>query len=410
MSGKILELNYGRKTVPIEIPEGVEVDEYAPVRIENPVRYDGFHDDFIESGGGEFIAEQNTLIVVNDAYRNTPTPTILNWLDKADRQFLEKADFIVAAGSHDPPTEQQFAIIFGDHLKRVRDRVTVHNATDYDSMTGLGVDSKGGEVRLNSAIFSYERVILISSVEPHYFAGLTGGRKSLFPGLTDLATIERNHNMANSMNARPLTLEGNPVAEHLEEMAGMVDQSRMFGIQAVLDAEGAIAALFCGNLSDAFRRAVGEAKKIYAHKVAHQYDVVICELLPPLDRNLYQVQKALENCHAAVRNGGAIILVSACEEGAGSEHFMQLALTWDRIRNEPSDGHWRFGSHKLSRVVAHSRRIDIFLHSTLPKETVRQVFYEPLDFVKKFLFLRSDQRELFRLAVVRDAGNTVLEI
>lgn len=406
----ILELRYGNSSLSIEIPDGVEVDEYAPTRVENPVSYESFQKDFVNSGGSEFIEKPNLLIVVNDAYRNTPTSDILGWLDRVKGDLLDTADFIVATGSHAPPTPEQLGTIFGTHLDRVSERLLVHNASDYDSMTRLGVDSMGGEIWLNNAAVNHDRLLLISSVEPHYFAGLTGGRKSLFPGLTDLATMERNHNMANSMSAAPLALKGNPVAEHLEELLNFVDQSRLFGLQAVLDADGAIASLFCGGLYEAFTRGVAEAERIYAHAIEQQYDVVICEVLPPLDKNLYQVQKALENCHAAVRNGGAIILISACEEGIGSEHFMQLAQNWDRSKNEPADGNWRFGSHKLSRVIAHGQRIEIYLHSNLPPGPVRKVFYEPLDFVKKFLYLRSDQRELSRLAVVRDAGNSVLKV
>ncbi|MDH3891115.1 MAG: lactate racemase domain-containing protein [candidate division Zixibacteria bacterium] len=406
----ILELTYGDGTIPIEIPDGVEVDEFAPVRVAQPVTFDHFSDEFRKSGGVEFVSDNPPLIVVNDAYRNTPTPEILGWLDRIKDDLLDTADFIVATGTHDPPTESQLVSIFGPHLERVRRHLLVHNAVDYDSMTQLGVDSMGGEVWLNNALDNHQRLLLISSVEPHYFAGLSGGRKSLFPGLTDLATIERNHNLANSMLAEPLALEGNPVAEHLEELAGFVDQSRLLGIQAVLDADGAIASLFCGGLNESFGRGRKRAEDIFAHRIEQQYDVVICELRSPLDKNLYQVQKALEHCHAGVRNGGAIILVSACREGIGSEHFMQLAQKWDCTKNEPADGKWRFGSHKLSRVAAHSQRIEVYLHSTLPPQPVRQVFYEPLDFVKKFLFLRSDQRELFRLAVVRDAGNSVLTV
>ena len=406
----ILKLTYGNSTLPIEIPDGVEVDEFSPARVKQPVTFDLFRDEFNKFGGTEFIDQPNLLIVVNDAYRNTPTPEILGWLDRIKGGLLDTADFIVATGSHDPPTQKQLDTIFGTHLERVCQRLCVHNASDYDNLTRLGVDSMGGEVWLNNAVVSHERVILISSVEPHYFAGLTGGRKSLFPGLTDLATMERNHNLANSMLAGPLALEGNPVAEHLEELAGFVDQSHLFGLQAVLDADSAIASLFCGGLNEAFKHSVNRAEAIFAHKIEQQYDVVICEVLPPLDKNLYQVQKALENCHTGVRNGGAIILVSACEEGIGSEHFMQLAQNWDRSKNEPIDGTWRFGSHKLSRVIAHGLRIEIYIHSNLAQKIVRQVFYEPLDFVKKFLYLRSDQQELSRLAVVRDAGNTVLKV
>ena len=120
----------------------------------------------------------------------------------------------------------------------------------------------------------------------------------------------------------------------------------------------------------------------------------------------YQVQKALENCQHAVKDGGRIVLVSACANGVGSEHFFQLADSWDRENNLPGDGQLHFGSHKLSRVNSIGKRIDIRLHSTLTEGEVRQVFYEPLVSLHEMF---ADAGGEHRLAVVRDSGNTVLK-
>jgi len=405
-----VEVTYGDGRISIEIPDGVEVDEFAPVSVTAPFEFESFQTEFLKSGGREFLSTGLPLVVVNDAYRNTPTATILEWFDRIDPRLLDESPYIVAAGTHAALSDAQLAAVFGPFLDRIRPRLVIHDARDYDSMVKLGVDSLGGDVWLNEAVIDRERLLCVSSVEPHYFAGFTGGRKSIFPGLTDLATVERNHNLANSLDAAPLRLSGNPVAEHLDALMQFIDPARLFGVQVVRGASGGIASVFSGPLADSFARAAERAEEVFTHEIDQQYDVVLCELLPPLDKNLYQVQKALENCHEAVRNDGAIVLISACQEGVGSEYFMKLAESWDRTQNRPLDGRYRFGSHKLSRVNAHSRRIDVFLHSTLPDELIRRVYYEPLDFVKKFLYLRSDRRELFRLAVVRDAGNTVLRI
>jgi nickel-dependent lactate racemase len=405
-----IELSYGGELLSIDIPDGVEVDQFAPAEITTPFDFASFEREFTNAGGREFVAAGLPLVVVNDAYRNTPTETILEWLGHIEPHLIDEAPYIIATGTHAAPSEDQLASIFGPSLDRIRPRLTIHDAENYDSMVKLGIDSLGGDVWLNEAVIDRDRLLCISSVEPHYFAGFTGGRKSIFPGLTDLATIERNHNLANSLEAAPLKLVGNPVAEHLDALMQFIDPSRLFGVQVVPAAGGGLASVCMGGLGEAFTRAAERAERVFAHEIDQQYDVVLCELLSPLDKNLYQVQKALENCHEAVRNGGAIVLLSACEEGVGSQHFLNLAATWDRAQNRPVDGRLRFGSHKLSRVNAHSQRIDVLLHSRLPSEVVRRVYYEPLDFVKKFLYLRSDQRELFRLAVVRDAGNSVLRV
>ena len=200
------------------------------------------------------------------------------------------------------------------------------------------------------------------------------------------------------------------MVEHLEELLSLLDLDRLFSALVVQDAGGMIGRVFFGPVDRAFRNAVELALKLYAHRVEQQYDLAIAEVRPPLDKNLYQAQKALENCQAAVADGGAVVIVSPCDEGVGSEHFFKLASRWDRRSNQPVDGVTRFGSHKLSRVNAIGKRIDVRLFSNLPPETVRQVFYEPVQDISSLISERAEKRHPLRLAVVHDAGHTVLQI
>ncbi|MFH1686837.1 MAG: lactate racemase domain-containing protein [bacterium] len=399
----------GRPRV-LSFGESVSVDEFRPRTAQRPVDADSFRQSLEAAGGKAWVDGARALIVVNDGFRSTPTPTILDWLDAIDPQLLDRACFLVATGTHEYPADAHWPKIFGRHCDRVRDRVTVHSATETTLMAAVGRDRLGGEVLLNSTILEASQAIFISSVEPHYFAGFTGGRKSLFPGLCDLATIERNHNLANSVDAQPMRLAGNPLAEHLDELTALVDTSRFFGIQVVLDAAHNIASLHCGSLGDSFLGATESARYFFGNQVSQPYDLVIAEVRPPLDANLYQIQKALENCQAGVKDGGTIVLASACREGVGSAHFFDLAQTWDRETNKPRGGGLKFGSHKLSRVISHGRRIRILVDSLVPANEVRQVFYEPLDNLEEFLFISRRNLPDLRPAVVHDAGNTVLSI
>ncbi|MBU0983399.1 MAG: hypothetical protein KKA42_05985, partial [candidate division Zixibacteria bacterium] len=187
-----------------------------------------------------------------------------------------------------------------------------------------------------------------------------------------------------------------------------VNQDKLLSAQVVMDAHGHIIEMCCGALDDAFARAVAAATTHYAHVVDQPYDVILAELRSPLDRNLYQAQKALENTQQGVADGGSAVVVSACEEGIGSQFFFDLAAGWDREKNVPGDGIARFGSHKLSRVNALTRRINVHLFSELPGDFARQVFYRPVDDLQAFVDARLTP-ETPRLAVVYDAGHTVLE-
>lgn len=391
----------------IELPAHASVDEFAASMVEQPVDFAAFAREFKTSGAEQFLSASSLLFIVNDGYRHTPTSQVLDWLDQLSSDVLDRAHFLIATGSHKPPTEAHYRGIFGAQFERVWPRVHYHVAADLNTMVKVGVDSFGGDVYVNRLIQEFDRIAIIGSVEPHYFAGYTGGRKAIFPGVCDLATTERNHNLANSLDAMPLRLKGNPVAEHLQSLMPFVSHKAILSIQLVADAAHHIGRVFFGDIENSFTRAVEYAEKLYARRIDQPYDAVLCEILPPLDKNMYQAQKALENCQSAVADGGTIIVVSACEEGIGSDFFMQEAADWDALNNRPGDGTYRFGSHKLTRMIKHQRRIDVRLKSVVPNQTVQKVFYKPVSDISALLEEKLASRTA-RVAVVHDAAHTVL--
>ncbi|MEW6051439.1 MAG: lactate racemase domain-containing protein [Candidatus Zixiibacteriota bacterium] len=403
-----VSLAYGDVRLEVEIPEGVIVDSFDAARAPMNFGPVEFCERALAANLDAHLDGDSLLVVVNDAYRHTPTATVLTWLENLSPGVLNRAHFIIATGSHKPPNHEQLRSIFERHHDSVYSRVTSHDATDQSSMRCLGTDSFGAAVYGDQRLFEFEKVLVIGSVEPHFFAGFTGGRKSIFPGLMDLASIERNHNLANSLDAAPLKLKGNPVSEHLDALLDLLPIDNIVSIQLVADAHGGLAGAFIGDIRESFAQAVGLAEQIYSRKVKTRYDIALCELLSPLNKNLYQAQKALENCQLAVANGGAAIVISPCLEGIGSGYFFHLAETWDRQTNAPVDGVPRFGSHKLSRVNALSRRIDVCIHSELDDDVVRKVYFEPVRDVTAFVRDRTKGRSGARVAVVHDAGHTVL--
>jgi lactate racemase len=400
-----ISLAYGGGELTVNVPDGVICEEFRAGKALRPCGREEFRVALAAAGLEQFLIAP-PLIIVNDGYRNTPTARILGWLAEIAPLTIERGNFLIATGAHGAPTESHLRTIFGALYDRVKARVSWHVATDAASMVSVGRDKFGQEVFLNKLFMTHERVIAIGSVEPHYFAGFTGGRKSVFPGLCDLKTIERNHNMADSLEAQPMRLQDNPVAEHLDSLLLFVDLNKALSVQVVLDSTDTIAGIFCGSLRESFQQAAVLSREIYSCRFTEPYDVTLCELLPPLDDNLYQVQKALENCHISVRDGGACIVVAACKSGVGSEHFFKLADIWDRSANRPHDGVARFGSHKLSRVNAMSQRIVVGLCSELSPDLPRHVFYEPIDDLIVYLGRRLGPGA--RLAVVRNAGHSVM--
>lgn len=403
-------INYGAEKLSFNLSDSFEFKEIQPVAAHKVVTERDFHR-IVESAEKHlFPVASATLFIVNDAYRPTPNDVILRWLSDS-RRLNSDARFLVACGCHPAPSEEQLRRILGTHYDELKDRVVVHDADNLFEMVAVGQDRAGEPVYLNRNFLEHERVVVIGSVEPHYFAGFTGGRKSIFPGICDRATTIRNHDLATSFDAAPMKLEGNPVEEHMRSLMSLLGEKKVFGIQMVLSRGAGLTFLHCGELKESFIEAARDSEGIFSRKVKSKFDLVLAEVLPPLDSNLYQVQKALENCQTAVKDGGTVILFSPCSEGIGSESFFDLA---DRCKPdspeelEPAD---RFGIHKLHRVFRIGRRINIFLYSELPRGVPDKVYFRsctsPRDIIDGMV---EDSFDIIKTAVVRDAGHTVVTV
>jgi len=353
----------------------------------------------------EFLGLGKPLIVVNDSFRPTPTGAVLTFLQSWYADF--GGDFIVACGNHPVPQEHDLGIIFGDYRLPKNARVLAHDSTDMDAMVQAG-ELDGQPIFLNRAVAEYSSIIIIGSVEPHYFAGYTGGRKSIIPGLCDVETTRRNHVLAVSEECRPLRLEGNLLAENLDQLLAAVKLPPVFSIQIVAGRNQKILDCFAGNLADSFVEAVSVAEKVYSFPVTKKYDLVIAEMQPPLDRNLYQLQKAIENTKAAVRDEGTLLAVSRCSEGIGNDEFYQLAgrlenedmvLSYSDLDNPPH------GIHKLSRIVRLSERIRVCALTGIKHEILDQIYIEPAVSIEaEMQKLKQGDKKDIDILLVRDAG------
>ena len=353
----------------------------------------------------DFLTRGKPLVVINDAFRPTPSGTVLSHIKKYYPDF--EADYIVACGNHPSPDDDEVATIFEGFERPDSSALFFHDSRDDDSMVPVG-EMDGQPLLLNKKLFDYPAIIIIGSVEPHYFAGYTGGRKSLIPGLCDIESTRRNHALAVSLEAKPMRLKGNPVAENLERLLDLTELPPLFSIQIVSGRNRRILGSFCGELKNSFAEAVAFSEQVYAFGFDRQFDLVIAEMLPPLDHNLYQMQKAIENCAEAVRDGGTLVAVSSCQEGIGNNEFYKLAVKLqneEMVLSQAQRSHPPLGMHKLSRIVEMSKRISVKALTGLKQEIVEQVFLEPaVSLEAEMQKLRHGEDKSIEILLVRDAG------
>jgi len=369
----------------------------------------------------QFINNSNRImIVVNDGTRPTPTAQILDsilplLLEKLDQGNLK---FIIATGTHRIPSDHEYEFIFGNNLAKVRDHIHVHDSRD-DPMTEYGTTSRGTPVQFNSMLEEFDSIITIGSVEPHYFAGYTGGRKSLLPGVASYETIEKNHTFSLSPETSSLKLEGNPVHEDMEEAVGIFldkwnsemenGEARVFSIQAILSTDHGISKLTCGHIIDSFHEAAEFAMEVYTTSLPLKADIVITATKPPMDLDLYQSQKALENGLMALNEGGIMILVSHCTMGTGNDTFLKLMEKGGepgKVMEIVNCG-YKNGYHKAFRLSALSMYADVWALTTLDDPVLETAFMKPIHDLQLALDLALELKPNGKVVVIPDGSITI---
>lgn len=358
---------------------------------------------------GSFLKDvEDVVFLVNDGTRPTPTSKVLDAL--ANHMDLKRARYLIATGAHRAPTEGELKFIFGDHLDDLRDRILVHDAK-HSKCVHLGVSKNGTDMDVNEVAVKADRLIIITSVEPHYFAGYTGGRKSFLPGVASFRTIEQNHRLAMRPEARSLALEGNPVHEDMMDALSVVKKD-IFSIQVVLDRHQDIYRAAAGDLHQAFHQAVEWADEVFSITIPRRYDAVITVAPYPMDVDLYQSQKAIDNAKWALKEGGTMVLVSKCREGLGDDTFVrQLSRSKDpRIILDALKLEYRLGYHKAAKVAEVMCHASVWAVTDLPSQVLADMNVRPFPTLQEAVDELLRQRPNAEVLVLLDGSVTVPKV
>ncbi|MBI4717537.1 MAG: DUF2088 domain-containing protein [Planctomycetes bacterium] len=292
------------------------------------------------------------VLAVNDGDRSTRTFDALRAVGRLVRSLAEPPRFraLVATGTHSYSATERAsfeAATFG-HSGLAVDDITWHQCDATADLVAVG------PVRFHRLIAQSRHLLPIGSVEPHYFAGLTGPHKTVTIGCLSRADIERNHAAALSPDSDILRLAGNPVHEGivslLHELQAAQKQVRAIGEVVV---GSALTAAATGDPLRVVERLVPVVRGTYVHVLDHPVDVLHLKVPWPLGRSLYQADKALKNNHVAVRDGGGIVLDAACPDGVGPDAFLSLlrrAPDYASANALVQQQGYRLGDHKAVKL------------------------------------------------------------
>jgi nickel-dependent lactate racemase len=276
-------------------------------------------------------SDDSVLIVVSDATRATASAQIVNLLVRRLVQLgVSPASIaiIFATGIHRPVTEtEQTELLTSFVVQRLR--VLQHDAYDRTRLTSLGKTDSGVTVEVNSALKEFSHVFLTGGITFHYFAGFTGGRKSICPGLASAETIAATHMLAldfasggRKTGVRAGALDGNAVHEECQRVAELVAPA--FGINTIVNEKKQAVKLFCGDWRLAHRAGCEYYLDRHSIAISAKRDIVIVSCGGfPHDINLIQAHKALDMAALACNEGGTIILIAECVDGLGRPDFLK---------------------------------------------------------------------------------------
>jgi len=338
----------------------------------------------------EFLrGKRRLLLVMSDATRRTGSAEVLSELTKYFTKYsvtYDSCNMIISTGIHRTPAATEIAGLLGERWPAGA-RLLDYRADDDDSLVYVGRTSFENRIFLHHSLIHADAVIICGGVGYHYFAGFSGGRKSILPGLAALESLSANHNLVfhgveegRHPRATTASLDGNPVHEDMMEAMALLGTDKIFLINTLFSPGGELNDVVCGHPVHSHREACRRYHDGHSVVIPRTVDLVVASAGGyPRDINMIQSHKALEMARFALTPGGTMIMLAACCEGMGHPAF----FPWFRFEREMDfrrelQRNYVVNGQTALAMFEKSRRYRIYLASELDPADVRKMGLEPI--------------------------------
>jgi nickel-dependent lactate racemase len=385
-----IRLAYGKTDLDIELPDGANMEVVESERMAGlPDQADAVRDALRQPIASQPLRElvkasDRVGIVFSDITRPTPNhvilPVLLSELDYVpDEQII----LFNSTGTHRPNTNAELRGMLGDEIVD-RYRIVQNDASDRDSHVFVGTTANGNHIWIHREFVGCDVRIITGCIEPHFFAGFSGGGKAVLPGLALLETVMRNHSVQNldSPQACWGITNGNPLWEEMREGAAMVKPTFMLNV--TLNRNKLITGVFAGDFEQAHAQGCAFAKEKVMVSVPKPFDIVVtCNSGYPLDLNVYQSVKGMSAAAQVVKQGGSIIIAAACWDGIPDHgeygkllrEAENLHMLLETIRTQGFQRHDMWQAYIQARICLLA---DVYLYShNLSDEQIRGALLKP---------------------------------
>ena len=324
------------------------------------------------------------VIIASDHTRPVPSKVIMPAMLREIRKGNPDADItiLIATGCHRGTTKDELIYKFGEEIV-AKENIYIHDCADDAMLVNIGTLPSGGVCQINKLAYEADLLVAEGFIEPHFFAGFSGGRKSVLPGIAGRSTVLANHcsEFIDSPNARTGILRDNPV--HKDMLYAAKTAGLKFIVNVVLNAEKEVVFATAGDSEQAHKAGTDFLVELCGAEATESDIVISTNGGYPLDQNVYQAVKGMTAAEAAVKEGGVVIMLAASNDGTGGEDFYhQLADEPDikktmakflaRGRNETEPDQWQ--SQILLRIL---HRAQVIYVSEMPDEMVEKMHMIP---------------------------------
>lgn len=390
-------LPYGKSKIPVNIPDRYIVDLIEPdipEAVTDEIKeLERALNAPVNSRRLSEINGRNAVVIVSDITRPTPTSKLLPPLmSELNKGGIEDVTVVFGLGIHRKQTEDEKKTILGELYGKVK--CIEHDIHD---CVYLGTTTRGTPVEIFRPVVDADVVVCTGTIEFHYYAGYSGGAKSILPAVSSKRSIDANHSLMLDPKSRAGGHDS-PVREDLEEAAEMLGID--FILNVVLNDKKDLVFAAAGHYIDAHRAGADFLDKNLKKKVEPADILIVSPGGWPKDINIFQSHKALEHSKNAVKKGGSIILVAECKEGYGNRVFEEwLENDRDKVIERFRSG-FVMGGHKAALIAALSKKADLYLVSSLTEDMVRKAYFVPASLEQALHRSLQRQKEIGRITVI----------
>ena len=364
-------------------------DELVLEALRNPVGSDGL----AEMAKGK----KKVVIIASDHTRPVPSKVIMPKMLEEIRRYNKDADItiLIATGCHRGTTKDELVNKFGPEIVE-NEKIYIHDCDEREMLVNIGKLPSGSDCEINKIAIEADLLVAEGFIEPHFFAGFSGGRKSVLPGVAGRATVLGNHcaEFIADENSRTGILENNPI--HKDMLWAAENAKLAFIVNVVLNAEKKVIFACAGHPEKAHKKGTDFLVQLCGAKAVYSDIVISTNGGYPLDQNIYQSVKGMTAAEATVRKGGVIIMLASADDGIGGDHFYNQMAEEENIekimekvlkrgRNETLPDQWM--TQILTRILLNSSVVYV---SNAPKNIVEEMHMIPADSIDEAINIAKD--------------------